>query len=287
MNTLVLELNRAAAIALRDELERAGYEFREVDHALFAAKGEHVNVVCYTSGKLVVQGKGSPDFRLQRLGNAMPRPKATLKRALIGADEAGKGDYFGPLVVAACALSPELEPFLDEVPLVDSKLLSDGQAITAADSLATVLPHEVIVIGPRRYNELYEQFGNLNKLLAWAHARAIAAVAQKSGVKDVLLDQFTTQPLVQHNLDRANVDVNLEMRTKAENNPAVAAASILARAGFLRGLKRLEQEFGVRLAKGAGSPVLKAGRELIAAKGRRMLDDVAKLHFKTTIDIGG
>ncbi len=287
MNTLVVELERLAALRLRDELESAGYEFRDVGYALFAAKGENVNVVCYTSGKLVVQGKGISDFRLQRLSAVTPQRKSTLKTALIGADEAGKGDYFGPLVVAAAALGPELEPFLDEVPLIDSKLLSDAQVIAAAETLSTVLPNEVIVIGPLRYNELYEQFGNLNKLLAWAHAKAIGEVAKKSGVKDVLLDQFTTQPLVQDNLDRANVDVNLTMRTKAESNPAVAAASILARAGFLKGLKHLEQEFGVRLAKGAGDPVLKAGRALIAAKGRRMLDNVAKLHFKTTIDIGG
>lgn len=287
MNTLVLELDRARCGALRRDLEDAGYEFRKVDHALFAAKGEGVNVVCYLSGKLVVQGKGAADFRLQRLTDKVAPRSARLKEALIGADEAGKGDYFGPLVVAACALTPEVEKFLDEVPLIDSKRLTDQQALDGADVLQRVVPHEVIVIGPRRYNEMYEQFGNLNRLLAWAHARAIGEVVAKSGVRKALLDQFTTQPLVQDNLQKAQVDVDLAMRTGAESNPAVAAASILARAGFLRGLDRLKTVAGVKLPKGAGTPVLKAGRALIANKGRAVLDDVAKLHFKTTIDIGG
>ncbi len=287
MNILVLELNRSKSFQLRDALESAGYEFRKVEHALFAAKGEGVNVVCYLSGKLVVQGKGLSDFRLQRLTDCIGIKQPRLKEPLIGADEAGKGDYFGPLVVAACALTPETERFLDEVPLVDSKVLTDQQALDGADSLSAVLVHEVIVISPLRYNELYEQFGNLNKLLAWAHAKAIGAVVKKSGIRKALLDQFMTQPLVQDNLQRDCVDVDLEMRTKAESNPAVAAASILARAGFLRGLEKLTPVAGMKLPKGAGSPVLKAGRALIAARGRRILDDVAKLHFKTTIDIGG
>lgn len=285
MNPLVQEISRAASFALRDELERVGYEFRKVEYALFAARGEGVNVVCYTSGKLVVQGKGISDFRLQRLSDIVKPSAPRLKAPLIGADEAGKGDYFGPLVVAACGLTPQLEQFV-EVPLVDSKGLSDAQALESADAIAAVLPHEVIVIMPQRYNELYDEFENLNHLLAWAHAKAIAAVAKKSGIKDVLLDQFTTQPLVEKALLRIGSLVDLTMRTKAESNPAVAAASILARAGFLRGLAKLKDVAGVKLPKGAGDPVLKAGRALLIEKGRPILEHVAKLHFKTTRDIG-
>lgn len=281
----VTELERAPALRLESMLRDAGYEFRTVEHAVFGAKGEGVNVVYYGSGKLVVQGKGASDFRLHRLSEITGPPVARLKERTIGCDEAGKGDYFGPLVVAACALSPEEERFLDEVPLKDSKTLSDPQIRDAAEHLRGVLPHEIIVISPRRYNEMYASFGNLNSLLAWAHAKAMLAVAEKSGCKNVLLDEFCERGVVVRALGARVKDVDLVTRTKAESDPAVAAASILARDAFVRGLYRLRDVAGMPLPKGAGSPVLEAGRKLVKAKGRAILAEVAKLHFKTTDDL--
>ena len=147
---LVTTVDAEAAEKLRGALEVAGYVFRDMDHARFAAKGEGVNVVLYESGKLVIQGKGAEDFRDNRLLEAAGLPEARLQERTIGADETGKGDYFGPLVVAACALSPEEEPFLPSLGLSDSKTLTDAQALHAAASLEEVLPHEIIAIGPER-----------------------------------------------------------------------------------------------------------------------------------------
>lgn len=266
-------------------LREVGFEFRDVAHATFAAKGEGVNVVLYQSGKLVVQGKGGSTFRQERLEAICGRPAPRLEHATVGADEAGKGDYFGPLVVAACALTPEVEAFLDDVPLDDSKTLSDQQVREAADHLRPILPHEIISIGPKRYNEMYASFGNLNTLLAWAHAKAILAVVDSSGCSRVLLDRFCDESVVRRALGSRAGDVLLETRPRAEENPAVAAASIFARNAFLAGLARLRHVAGRPLPKGAGAPVLKAGRALIADRGRAILNDVAKLHFKTTRDI--
>ncbi|MAG54855.1 MAG: ribonuclease HIII [Planctomycetes bacterium] len=283
--TFVTKLDQDAGQRLETMLRDAGYEFREVAHARFGAKGEGVNAVLYTSGKLVIQGKGLADFKLMRLSEITGPPVARLEVATIGCDEAGKGDYFGPLTVAAVALTPEEEPFLDEVPLQDSKTLRDGQISEAAEHLRNVLPHEVITIGPSRYNDLYESFGNLNRLLAWAHAKAMLALHDKTGLKRVLLDKFCDESVVKRALGARAGDIELESRPRAEEDPAVAAASLLARDAFVRGIARLKWVAGITLPKGAGAPVLKAGRALIAQKGRNILREVAKLHFKTTEDI--
>jgi ribonuclease HIII len=285
-NMYVTELTKEQGAALRAQLEGVGFTMKEAPHAEFGASGEAVSVTLYTSGKLVVQGKGCEEFRVQRLTEIVGLKKARLTERTIGCDEAGKGDYFGPLVVAACVLSPEEEPFLDEIPLQDSKTLKDGVVKMAAEKLKQILPHEVIVIGPRRYNEMYESFRNVNSLLAWAHAKAMLAVAEKTGCRTVVLDQFADRRIVEKALGARKSDVDLTTMVRAEAaNPAVAAASILARSAFLWGLHRLKDVAGMPLPKGAGSPVLEAGKKLLAAKGRVILPEVAKLHFKTTQDI--
>jgi ribonuclease HIII len=284
--TTVLELTEAQGRALEASLRDAGYRFRTVPHARFAATGEDVNVVYYASGKLVIQGKGHSEFRTQRLLDIVGLQKARLRERTIGCDEAGKGDYFGPLVAAAVALSPEEEPFLDEIPLQDSKTLADGVVREAAGKLRDVLPHEIVLIPPRRYNELYESFRNVNRLLAWAHAKAMLAVASRTGCRKVVLDAFADREVVLRALGERQGEVDLVTMVRAEaQNPAVAAASIRARAAFLQGLARLREVAGRPLPKGAGSPVLEAGRALVRERGREILREVAKCHFKTTADI--
>ncbi|NRA96438.1 MAG: ribonuclease HIII [Planctomycetes bacterium] len=287
LNMFVDRIDDATGEALEAMLRDAAYEFREVAHAHFGAKGESVSVVWYSSGKLVVQGKGASEFRLHRLQELTGLPTARLEVATIGCDEAGKGDYFGPLVAAAVAMTPAEEQFLDEVPLVDSKVLGDRQIGVAAEHLRNVLPHEVVVIGPRRYNELYAKFQNVNHLLAWAHAKAMLAVKDKSGVNHVLLDKFCDESVVKRALGARASEIDLLARPRAEDDPAVAAASLLARDAFVRGIDRLRHVAGRPLPKGAGSPVLKAGRALVKERGRSILTEVAKVHFRTTGQIGG
>ena len=287
LNMFVDRIDDATGAQLEEMLRSAGYEFREVEYARFGAKGESVSVVLYTSGKLVVQGKGASDFRLHRLQELTGLPEPRLKVATIGCDEAGKGDYFGPIVVAAVAMTPEEEQFLDEIPLCDSKTLSDRQIAGAAEHLRNVVPHEVIVIGPRRYNELYAKFQNVNHLLAWAHGKAMLAVKDKTGIDHVLLDKFCDESVVKRALGARSSEIDLHSRPRAEDDPAVAAASLLARDAFVRGIDRLRHVAGRPLPKGAGSPVLKAGRELVKERGRGILAEVAKVHFRTTGQLGG
>lgn len=203
----------------------------------------------------------------------------------IGVDESGKGDYFGPLVIAACYVGPEHLAELEGVK--DSKKLTDAQALSLAGRIRAVCPHEIISIGPEKYNDLYSRMQNLNRMLEWGHARAIESVLEKQPSKKVISDQFANPAGLRRRLFEKGRTVELESRVRAEEDIAVAAASILARAEFLRRLKGLGESSGIDLPKGAGPGVIEAAKKFVRSKGPEALGNVAKLHFKTTQSVLG
>lgn len=198
----------------------------------------------------------------------------------IGVDESGKGDYFGPLVVASCYVGPEHEAFLEGVR--DSKTLTDKRAHELSRTIQQHCPHTVLVVMPERYNQLYSEIKNLNRLLEWAHAKVIESTLEKQPCDLAISDRFADPRGLQRKLDLKGLPIKLESRVCAESDLAVAAASILARAEFLARLHQLSEQIGYELPKGAGPPVLRAGKELVKMKGVEVLRGVAKLHFKTT-----
>lgn len=198
----------------------------------------------------------------------------------IGVDESGKGDFFGPLVVAACYVGPEHLAELEGVK--DSKKLTDKQAHVLAGKIRAVCPHSVISIGPAKYNELYAKFRNLNSLLAWGHARAIENVLEVQPANLVISDQFAAGgTVVKRALYEKGKGVEFRSQVRAEADIAVAAASILARSEFLRRLERLGEEFGIPLPKGATN-VIGTGKKFVQTHGPDALPNVAKMHFKTS-----
>lgn len=200
----------------------------------------------------------------------------------IGIDESGKGDYFGPLVIAAVLVTPFLEPMLRGLEVRDSKRISDGRIPEMAREIRSVCRHSVVAIGPQRYNELYAKIKNLNRLLAWGHARALENILEQELCGLAISDQFGDERYILNALLEKGKAIRLVQRPKAEEDLAVAAASILARAEFLVRLKRLSEEIGVMLPKGASAAVEAAGRMVVRKQGREALARVAKLHFKTT-----
>lgn len=203
----------------------------------------------------------------------------------IGVDESGKGDFFGPLVIAACYVGPEHLAELEGVK--DSKKLTDPVAIRLAVKIRAVCPCSVIALGPAKYNELYAKFRNLNELLAWGHARAIENVLEIHPADLVISDQFAHGGApVRRKLFEKGKQVEFRSMVRAEADIAVAAASILARAEFLNRLKRLSIEFGVDLPKGATS-VIGAGKKFVSLHGPAALSQVAKMHFKTSAQVLG
>jgi ribonuclease HIII len=209
------------------------------------------------------------------------RPSPTIER--IGIDESGKGDYFGPLVIAAVFVDATTQGELRLMQVRDSKKISDGRILEMAPDIKIVCPHSIIAIGPQKYNELYAKIKNLNRLLAWGHAKALENLLERGVTCErAISDQFGDERLILNALQEKGRTIVLEQRTKAESDLAVAAASILARAEFLLRLKRLSGEVGTILPKGASPAVELAAKMIIKKHGRERLESVAKLHFKTT-----
>ena len=200
----------------------------------------------------------------------------------IGIDESGKGDYFGPLVIAAVFVDETTQNELALMAVRDSKKVSDGRILELAPDIKTICPHSVIVIGPQKYNDLYLKIRNLNRLLAWGHAKALETLLERVPCTRAISDQFGDERLIRNALQEKGRQIILEQRTKAESDLAVAAASIVARAEFLLRLKRLSDEVGTTLPKGASPAVELAARMVVKKHGEQRLGTVAKLHFKTT-----
>ena len=201
----------------------------------------------------------------------------------IGTDESGKGDYFGPLVIAAVWADPATEDLMRGWGVTDSKKLSDSRARSLAQQIVgNGIPTAIVTIGPEKYNELYAKMKNLNRLLAWGHARAIENLLEKVAADVVVTDQFGDPALVERALLEKGRKVTLNQMHRAERDIVVAAASVMARAEFLRRLESLSQTVGLTLPKGAGPAVDEAGARLLARGGVALLGTVAKCHFKNT-----
>lgn len=200
----------------------------------------------------------------------------------IGTDESGKGDYFGPLVVAAVFVPEAQEEVIRELGVRDSKKFSDSRVRQFAELVKKGYKHSVVVIGPEKYNELYRKLRNLNRILAWAHSRAIENILEEVRCAQAITDQFGDKLYVLNALMKKGKDIELIQKPKAEEDVAVAAASILARAEFLRRLYFLSHDVGVDLPKGSSPIAEEAAVKLVRSQGEEMLDKVAKRHFKLT-----
>jgi ribonuclease HIII len=207
----------------------------------------------------------------------------------IGSDESGKGDYFGALVVAAFAMDRALEPTLRALGVCDSKLLRDRQICEIALTLHREYPSRInyILIKPAKYNSLYASFKsqgkNLNDLLAWLHASAALDLLTRNPLSEgILVDQFSLARKASAAIKSKSPLTTVIERTGAESDPAVAAASVIARYQFIKHMELMEKVHKMNFPLGASKAVRKAASEYVKAFGEKALGDVAKLHFKTT-----
>ena len=205
----------------------------------------------------------------------------------IGLDESGKGDYFGPLVVAGVHVASALAERLRGLGVRDSKRISDSRILSLELAIRPLVYHAIVAIGPKRYNELYEKIRNLNRLLAWAHARALENLLSQVECPRAIADQFGDEQWIQNALMEKGKKIILEQRPHAEEDMAVAAASILARAEFLRRLSQLSEEYRLSIPKGASEAAQEIARRLVQKHSSRkeqmeVLKKVAKWHFRTT-----
>ena len=277
---------------LKVDLETQGFTFTKPAYTIFSAKKKGVTLALYESGSLVVQGKAKDEFIefylepeiLKSFKYTHPEAHISMN-SRIGVDEAGKGDFFGPLCIAALYADEEGIKKLISMNVRDSKKFTDKSVLKLAAFLKSNFKISVVRLFPQKYNELYIKFQNLNHLLAWGHSTVIENLVQRTNCQDVIIDQFANEAVVEKAVKRKKLKINLVQRTHAEEDPVVAGASILARAAFLKGLDELSDEHKIKLPKGASSIVVNMGREFVKRNGPEALEKVAKIHFKTKQDI--
>ena len=305
LTSYTCKLLPAQAKCLEVYLRDHSFEPKTVPYASFAGAGPKVSVVFYESGKLVVQGKGTQEFvefvleplilQEAKLGYE-EKLNPELLDPRIGVDESGKGDFFGPMTVAGVYVNAEVIQQWKSAGVRDSKKIGSDRQIS---EIAKIIRgtrgcvYTVVPIGNEAYNRLYTKMGSINSILAWGHARVIENLL---GVSNKMIppplraisDQFAhSKEVVQKAMMALGRDLELVQRHKAEEDIAVAAASILARDEFVTRLGRMSHDCGVHLPKGASAEVENAAREFIAKHGAKSLGKAAKMHFRTAFRVQG
>ncbi len=305
LTSYTCKLDEAHAAALKAYLQAHDYRFREVPYARFAAEKDKTNLVFYESGKLVVQGKGTQEFiefvlepeilKEARFGyETVLNPELLLPR--LGVDESGKGDFFGPLCIAGVYVNESVVKAWADSGIRDSKTISSDKRIRELAELIDATPGcvtTIVTVGDEAYNRLYAKMGSVNTLLAWGHARAIEnLMGQKHRMNPpparAISDQFAAnKETVAKALMTLGRSIELVQKHRAEEDLAVAAASILARHAFVTRLGTLEKQHSMSLPRGASAAVDAAAKEFVAKYGPESLPKVAKMHFRTALRAQG
>ena len=200
----------------------------------------------------------------------------------IGVDESGKGDFFGPLCVAGVLVDEKTEKIFSELGIKESKKISDKKILELAKIIKSNAVHSIVTISNPKYNELYAKIKNLNKLLAWGHARVIENICEHNDCDYALSDQFGDENLIKSALMKNGRNIELRQMVRAESaDIAVAAASVLARAAYVNKMEEMEQTYGIKFQKGCSDLVKVVAKEFISKYGKDKLPQVCKTHFKT------
>lgn len=296
MNIFSEKIQTSKQEAIKDFiLKNFQVELKPKQYAFWEIKSKDFIATFYNSGKFVIQGKNivplfdklTENFNEIQEKGKDKKIKATsfempiLPMPYIGTDESGKGDFFGPLVIAGVLLTEKNKKLFEEMGIKDSKKLKDEQMLEMFHEIQRNSIFSVVSISNAKYNELYIKFRNLNKLLAWGHARVIENILEKTECKYALSDKFGDESLIQNALMEKGKTIHLEQRTKAENDIAVAAASVLARATFVQRMEDMSGYYGFTFPKGCGANVSQAAKEFSKMYDRKRLYEVCKGHFKT------
>jgi ribonuclease HIII len=292
---------------LRRLLDREGVELagsRPIDHGTqydLARGAETAKLNVYRTGKISTGGRASglrdllEGWRNSRGGagggqtsgiRAGGRPVLD-GTPRVGIDEAGKGDYFGPLVVAGVRITGErAAKELRELGVRDSKTIGVVGIRGLAERVLGVIGERnvrIVSLPPKEYEARRGAAGNVNKLLGEVDAEIMGELDDE--VEVIVVDEFA--PAARSYLEPFVPEgVRLEVRTRAEDDAAVAAASIVARARQLDEVDRLSERIGFKLPLGA-THVIGAGRRVVEELGEEGLAEVAKISFATTQKVLG
>lgn len=299
MNIFSTKFDLNKIIELKNFFSDLNCHFESQNWAIFKAKNVNFVATLYESGKLVIQGKNIDSVveevnsifdcikncnKVSNIVNSVmdSKPGCELQNCYIGVDESGKGDFFGPLVIAGVLVDKKLKEYFSHIGIKDSKKLSDVVIKQLALKIKKESIWSIVKIMPPKYNELYYKFKNLNKLLAWGHARVIENILEKCPeCKWAMSDKFADESLILNALMEKGKEINLEQKIKGESFIAVAAASILARNQFVESMNNLSNSYKIEFPKGTNEKTVAIAKEFVLEYGKQRLNEVSKIHFKT------
>lgn len=250
-------------------------------HIFFGKKGNKIVIQGDKDSKLY---KEINDFIFGEKLIDYNKPEVEPDYPYIGTDESGKGDYFGPLVIAGVFINPQEGNVLKALGIRDSKELSDQQIRALASEIRSIkeIIYDIVLISPEKYNQLYEKMGNLNRLMGWAHSRVIENLLDKCDVNEAISDKFGNEKIILEALQTKGQQISLKQITKAEKFMAVAAASIIARNSVIEWFDNQSKKLKIKILKGSSEEVEKIAKKILDNYGEETLNKMVKLHFKTS-----
>lgn len=295
--TQVINLTKKQRIALRRDLQKNLLN-KHIPYTDFTAKVGNTTITAYTSGKVVFQGLNAMELaakwgsanetqKKQAQGTAKELPAHLSQLSVIGSDEVGNGSYFGPITVCAAYVSASQVPALKTLGVKDSKALTDPQIVQLATQLKQLIAYRLLIVDPEKYNQIQPKYNAVHMKVA-LHNQAIYLLLediQPIKPEAIVIDQFTPEANYKKYVknEQNQVTESLYFTTKGEQyHVAVAAASIISRAAFLKELDKESQELGYTVPSGAGQKADQVAAKVLKQGGLPLLQKYAKLHFANT-----
>lgn len=283
-------MNKKYLDSLCAHLESGGYndyEIKEIPYGvqlkIVNAKNATVRVYENKKGKITLDLSQVKDENIKSFIASFETSSSDnlLNPPLIGSDEAGKGDYFGPLCVCAVYADKKMYDELASCSVKDSKKLTDSKIASLKDDILRICPHHSLIeVKNISFNDMYKKYQNINVILSKAHASALKNVYQKTNCTNILIDKFSSEYRMENELSSLNL--NIVQKPKAEQNLAVASASILARYFYMKRLEMLSETYGVDFCAGSGANADIVAKEFCEKYGKDKLYEVCKINFKNT-----
>ncbi len=291
MNNYTNKFDTGLQAKLKEFFTADGAEILSQQYAFWRAKNSSYTAIFYNTGKFLIQGADVSSIagrvekflNIKSSGHDSAEKNVPAKR--IGVDESGKGDFFGPLVVAGVVVDESNTELFIKSGVKDCKMVDDKNINKLAALIKNNSIFSVVTIKPAKYNELYAKLKNLNLLLAWGHARVIENLLEKTDCTYALSDKFGDEKLIKNALLTRGRNIHLEQKCKAESDIAVAAASIIARAEFLKCLAEFSKKYGIEIPKGVNQKVIDTARIISEKYTKSELSNTSKIHFKTYEEI--
>ena len=289
MNYYSNKLDKSVEPKLKEYFIKDGATISPQQNAFWRARTDKYSAILYNTGKFLIQGaevtgiaKNVEDYLgVHKSDSTQTHMDSDVPVRRIGVDESGKGDFFGPLVIAGVLVDENNIEIFRKAGVKDCKKVDDKNINKLASVIKNNSTFSLVTINPSKYNELYSKLKNLNLLLAWGHARAIENILEKAKCDYALSDKFGDENLIKNALLSKGRKIQLEQRCKAESDMAVAAASIIARAQFLKSISEISTKYGLEVPKGASDKVIEAARQISQKYSKNELYNTSKTHFKT------